>query len=120
MTDLFTVRARSLSSLISPTLCIFACFGLGVILDYEKLNQRTRAYIGFSVVVILNLAVYIWTVVVLNEYNHTGGTIDWTSSRYAKSFLPYFFVQSTGPMCQSYIYWLISSFSTDVSGRILF
>jgi hypothetical protein len=48
---------------------------------------------------------------------HNPGHIDWDEPRYAKSFLPYFFVQTTGPLSQSYMYWLLSSFATDAQGE---
>ena len=44
------------------------------------------------------------------------GKIDWDDLLYARSFLPYFFVQTTGPLSQSYMYWLLSSFATDAQG----
>jgi hypothetical protein len=46
------------------------------------------------------------------------GAIDWDDSLFATSFLPYFFVQTTGPLSQSYMYWLLSSFATDAQGEI--
>ncbi|KAK3179125.1 hypothetical protein K4F52_009371 [Lecanicillium sp. MT-2017a] len=81
----FSVRARALSSLISPFFCIVGCFGLGFILDMKGLSQRRRAQIGLL---------------------------------YATSFLPYFFVQTTGPLSQSYMYWLLSSFATDAQENV--
>jgi hypothetical protein len=56
----FSVRARALSSLISPFFCIVGCFGLGFILDMKNVSQRRRAQIGLFTVVLLNLGVYIW------------------------------------------------------------
>jgi hypothetical protein len=47
---------------------------------------------------------------------HNPGHIDWDEPLYARSFLPYFFVQTTGPLSQSYMYWLLSSFATDAQG----
>lgn len=46
------------------------------------------------------------------------GAIDWDDSLFATSFLPYFFIQTTGPLSQSYMYWLLSSFATDAQGEI--
>lgn len=90
LTEFFSVRARAISSLISPTLCIVACFGLGFLLDMRSLNQRQRAWLGFSVVVLSCLGVYIWTIVVLNDLLNMGDvTIDWSDGNYARSFLPY-------------------------------
>ncbi|KAI2620933.1 MFS general substrate transporter [Hypomontagnella submonticulosa] len=115
----FSVRSRALSSLISPFFCIVGCFGLGFILDIKSLSQRRRAQIGLFTVVILNLGVYIWSIVMQARFNVTNpGKIDWDESLYASSFLPYFFVQTTGPLSQSYMYWLLSSFATDAQANV--
>lgn len=93
------------------------CFGLGFILDMKGLSQRRRAKIGLYTVVILNVGVYIWSIIMQTKFNHKDpGAIDWDDSLYASSFLPYFFVQTTGPLSQSYMYWLLSSFATDAQG----
>ncbi|KAI8956636.1 MFS general substrate transporter [Daldinia sp. FL1419] len=90
----FSVRSRALSSLISPFFCIVGCFGLGFVLDMKSLSQRPR----------------------FNAANP--GKIDWDESLYASSFLPYFLVQTTGPLSQSYMYWLLSSFATDAQSNV--
>jgi hypothetical protein len=51
--------------------------------------------------------------------HHNPGAIDWDDSRYPSSFLPYFFVQTTGPLSQSYMYWLLSSFASNAQGKYL-
>ena len=111
------MRARALSSLVSPFFCIVGCFALGFILDMKTLSQRRRAQAGLFIVVILNLGVYIWSIVMQARFNSNNpGKIDWEDALYARSFLPYFFVQTTGPLSQSYMYWLLSSFATDAQG----
>jgi hypothetical protein len=68
-------------------------------------------------VVILNLAVYIWSIIMQSRFQRSSpGKIDWDEDIYARSFLPYLFVQTTGPLSQSYMYWLLSSFATDAQG----
>ncbi|THY70220.1 MFS general substrate transporter [Aureobasidium pullulans] len=115
----FSVRARALSSLISPFFCIVGCFGLGFILDMKSLSQRQRARVGLFIVVILNLGVYIWSIIMQVRFNaNDPGRIDWDDSLYPTSFLPYFFVQTTGPLSQSYMYWLLSSFATDAQANV--
>jgi hypothetical protein len=90
---------------------------LGFILDLKGVSQRRRAQIGLFTVVLLNLGVYIWSIVMQVRFNgNNPGKIDWDDSLYARSFLPYFFVQTTGPLSQSYMYWLLSSFATDAQG----
>ncbi|KAI1868529.1 uncharacterized protein JN550_006445 [Neoarthrinium moseri] len=115
----FSVRSRALSSLVSPFFCIVGCFGLGFILDLKCLSQRRRAQLGLFTVVVLNLGVYIWSIVMQVRFNASDpGAIDWDDSLYASSFLPYFFVQTTGPLSQSYMYWLLSSFATDAQANV--
>ncbi|KAB5578064.1 major facilitator superfamily domain-containing protein [Coniochaeta sp. 2T2.1] len=115
----FSVRARALSSLISPFFCIIGCFGLGFILDMKNVSQRRRAQLGLFTVVILNLGVYIWSIIMQARFDKSSpGKIDWDDALYPTAFLPYFFVQTTGPLSQSYMYWLLSSFATDAQANI--
>lgn len=95
------------------------CFGLGFILDLKQLSQRRRAQLGLYVVVLLNMGVYIWSIVMQVKFDaRNPGAIDWDDSLYPTAFLPYFFVQTTGPLSQSYMYWLISSFATDAQSNV--
>ncbi|OCF62016.1 membrane protein [Kwoniella mangroviensis CBS 10435] len=96
----FSVRARALSSLFSPFFCIVGCFGLGSILNMKSLSQRRRAQVGLITVVILDAAVYIWSIIMqLRSYR--------TSSS-----------KPPGPLSQSYMYWLSSSFATDAQSNV--
>ena len=97
------------------------CFGLGLVLDMKNTSQRRRAQYGLVMVVVLNLGVYIWSIVMQAQFQkNSPGKIDWDEDLYARSFLPYFFVQTTGPLSQSYMYWLLSSFATDAQGESVF
>jgi len=111
--------APSLLVLHPLTLKSVGCFGLGFILDMKSLSQRQRARLGLFVVVLLNLGVYIWSIIMQTKFNaHSPGRIDWDDSLYPSAFLPYFFVQTTGPLSQSYMYWLLSSFATDAQANV--
>ncbi|KAK8048061.1 hypothetical protein PG996_016125, partial [Apiospora saccharicola] len=95
------------------------CFGLGFILDLKGVSQRRRAQIGLWTVVILNAGVYIWSIIMQVRFNrHAPGHIDWDEPLYPTAFLPYFLVQTTGPLSQSYMYWLLSSFATDAQANV--
>lgn len=105
---------------LTPCFIRVGCFGLGFILDLKRFGQRRRAQLGLWTVVILNIGVYIWSIIMQVKFNHNNpGAIDWDDSLYPSSFLPYFFVQTTGPLSQSYMYWLLSSFATDAQGKRL-
>lgn len=84
----------------------------------KSVSQRRRAQIGLYTVVVLNVGVYIWSIIMQKKFDRNNpGDIDWSDSLYPSAFLPYFFVQTTGPLSQSYMYWLISSFATDAQGE---
>jgi hypothetical protein len=86
----------------------------------KHVSQRRRAQIGLFTVVILNLGVYIWSIIMQARFNASSpGKIDWDDALYPTAFLPYFFVQTTGPLSQSYMYWLLSSFATDAQGEFV-
>lgn len=85
----------------------------------KTVSQRRRAQLGLYIVVILNVGVYVWSIIMQHRFDrHNPGKIDWDDGLYASSFLPYFFVQTTGPLSQSYMYWLLSSFATDAQGEL--
>lgn len=85
----------------------------------KGVSQRRRAQYGLYTVITLNTGVYIWSIIMQTRFNaNNPGKIDWDDSLYAKSFLPYFFVQTTGPLSQSYMYWLLSSFATDAQANV--
>ncbi|KAL2678914.1 hypothetical protein Neosp_009666 [[Neocosmospora] mangrovei] len=95
------------------------CFGLGFILDSKHLSQRRRAQVGLYIVVTLNVGVYIWSIIMQTKFKRNDpGAIDWDDGLYPSSFLPYFFVQTTGPLSQSYMYWLISSFAMNAQENV--
>ncbi|KAF7515900.1 hypothetical protein G7054_g14375 [Neopestalotiopsis clavispora] len=111
----FSVRAPDMVSLLASV----GCFGLGFILDLKHLSQRRRAQLGLFTVVVLNLGVYIWSIVMQTRFDaFNPGAIDWDDALYPSAFLPYFFVQTTGPLSQSYMYWLLSSFATDAQANV--
>ncbi|WWC89427.1 uncharacterized protein L201_004351 [Kwoniella dendrophila CBS 6074] len=117
----FSVRARALSSLISPFFCIIGCFALGYVTDLKGYSQRRRAQFGFWLVIILNTAVCIWSLIMQVKFiRHDPGPIDWSDKRYAAAFLPYFFIQTTGPLAQVYNYWILSSFAKSGQDNVRF
>ncbi|GAB1193968.1 hypothetical protein APSETT444_003205 [Aspergillus pseudonomiae] len=80
------------------------CFGLGYILDMKGLSQRRRAQIGLYTVVVLNVGVYIWSIIMQTKFNrHDPGHIDWddglcvTFALLGASLLPMIMLVNTTP-----------------------
>lgn len=91
LTDYFTVRARALSSLISPTFCIVGCFALGAVLDFQRWSQRTRAYAGAAIVFVSATALSVWSLIIQVQFDRNHQTpLDWTDAKWPKgAFLPF-------------------------------
>jgi hypothetical protein len=82
------------------------------------MRQRRRAQYGFAIVMIPSIASFCWLMSNTVEYRRTNpAKFDWTSSGWAKAYVPFYMMQILGYMCQTYIYWLISCFQTDVNGN---
>ncbi|WWC58316.1 uncharacterized protein I303_100856 [Kwoniella dejecticola CBS 10117] len=117
----FSVRARALSSLICPFFCIIGCFGLGYVTDLKGYSQRRRAQFGFWLIIVLNVAVYVWSLIMQVRFvRNDPGPIDWSDKRFSEAFLPYFFIQTTGPLAQVYTYWILSSFAESGQDNVRF
>ncbi|WRT67029.1 uncharacterized protein IL334_003995 [Kwoniella shivajii] len=117
----FSVRARALSSLVCPFFCIIGCFGLGYVTDLKGYTQRRRAQFGFWLIIALNAAVYIWSIIMQVRFvRNDPGAIDWSDKRFPGAWLPYFFIQTTGPLAQVYTYWILSSFATSGQDNVRF
>lgn len=105
LTNNFSVRARALSSLISPAFCIVGCFGLGAILDFQRWSQRTRAYVGLAVVFVTATGLSVWSIIVQVQLDrHPRSAIDWTDPAWPRSgywlvtFLPLFLSPAPFPV----------------------
>ncbi|GKT50576.1 uncharacterized protein ColSpa_10757 [Colletotrichum spaethianum] len=114
----FSVRARALSSLITPSLTIVMVIVYGKILDMRRWSQAKRAWISFIFWVIPQAACFIWIGI---EYGKFGGgklevALDYEThtARWAEAYLPYLIMFSTGYWTQLSLYWILGTFSTDV------
>ncbi|TIC93835.1 UNC93-like protein 2 [Colletotrichum higginsianum] len=114
----FSVRARALSSLITPSLTIVMVIAYGKLLDTSRWSQAKRAWISFVFWVIPQAACFIWIGI---EYSKFGGgkteeALDYAlhTRRWAEAYLPYLVMFSTGYWTQLSLYWILGTFSTDV------
>ncbi|KZL63676.1 membrane protein (major facilitator superfamily transporter) [Colletotrichum tofieldiae] len=114
----FSVRARALSSLITPSLTIVMVIAYGKLLDMSRWSQAKRAWISFILWVVPQAVCFIWIGI---EYSKFGGgkskeALDYEThtARWAEAYLPYLIMFSTGYWTQLSLYWILGTFSTDV------
>ncbi|KZL80102.1 major facilitator superfamily transporter [Colletotrichum incanum] len=114
----FSVRARALSSLVTPSLTIVMVIAYGKLLDMSRWSQAKRAWISFIFWVVPQAICFIWIGI---EYRKFGGgkskeALDYEThtARWAEAYLPYLIMFSTGYWTQLSLYWILGTFSTDV------
>lgn len=111
----FSVRARALSSLVTPSVTIVAVLIYGRVLDYTRLSQRTRAWIAFLLWAIPQCAAFIWIGIEYSKFGKSKAALDYilNTGAWAEAWLPYLLNFTTGYWCQLSIYWILGTFSTD-------
>ncbi|KPM37677.1 hypothetical protein AK830_g8888 [Neonectria ditissima] len=112
----FSVRARSLSSLIVPTITIPAVVAYGKLLDIKRWTQSKRAWLSFTLWVIPQSACFVWIGIEYHKFGKDTAALDYelASKRWAEAYLPYLIIFVTGYWTQLSLYWILGTFSTDV------
>jgi sugar phosphate permease len=57
---LFNIQARSLNNLVYWIAQIIGSILIGFLLDYKSIKRRARAFLGWTVLFVLVIAIYIW------------------------------------------------------------
>lgn len=92
----FSVRARALSSFITPLGCIITTGLFGILLDSRRLSQRKRALIAFLCWIVPQAAGFVWLGL---EMRSPKTAIDYTNAHWAVAYLPYYFIQLCVERC---------------------
>ncbi|WWC64898.1 uncharacterized protein I303_107512 [Kwoniella dejecticola CBS 10117] len=112
----FSVRARALSSLITPSAVIVMVMIYGMMLDNKKMTQRKKAWIALGLWAIPQAACLIWTGIEYGKFGSKDVALDYAidKQRWAEAYLPYFIFFTTGYWTQLSLYWILGTFSSDV------
>ncbi|KAK5045699.1 hypothetical protein LTR84_009068 [Exophiala bonariae] len=112
----FSVRARALSSLLSPTITIPMVIAFGKLLDTKRWPQRKRAWLSFLCWIIPQAGCFIWIGIEYSKFGTKKAALDYEfeRNRWAEAYIPYLLTFGTGYVCQLSIYWILGTFSTDV------
>ncbi|KFY33441.1 hypothetical protein V494_07613, partial [Pseudogymnoascus sp. VKM F-4513 (FW-928)] len=112
----FSVRTRALSSLITPTVTIPMVVAYGRLMDQQRWSQMHRAWMGFLIWLVPQVGCFVWIGIEYSKFGTEKTTLDYLlhTSRWAEAYLPYLIIFTTGYLTQLSLYWLLSTFSTDV------
>jgi MFS family permease len=111
---LFTLRGRSLNSMLYWTSQIFGAIGMSFILD-SKFSRRTRAFGGIAALMLMIFVTHIWAYFYQIQYTRatTPNTIDIHDKRYVGRVFLYIFLGFLDSMWQTTSYWLMGAISND-------
>ncbi|KAJ7172152.1 major facilitator superfamily domain-containing protein [Mycena filopes] len=113
-TQYMTVRTRALCAFVIPFGDIAGGFMIGYFLDSKRLTIKQRARWSFVGLMVLNLALWVWTAVVTKQLEDKQPVIDWTSGSIFGSTFALFILFDLATMAtQTSLYWIISQMSDD-------
>ncbi|OBT81517.1 hypothetical protein VE02_09755 [Pseudogymnoascus sp. 03VT05] len=112
----FSVRARALSSLITPTVTIPMVVAYGRLMDQQRWSQMHRAWIGVLIWLIPQVGCFIWIGIEYSKFGTEKAALDYVlnTRQWAEAYLPYLLIFTTGYLTQLSLYWILGTFSTDV------
>ncbi|ANB14733.1 membrane transporter (predicted) [Sugiyamaella lignohabitans] len=112
----FSLRTRSLNSLIYWLTQVIGTFFIGAVLDNHRMGRRKRGLLGLAIVSIFVLGT--WAGGVAFQVTFTRKTdpppnVDWTSSKFGGPFVLYFMYGMSDAMWQSWCYWIMGSLTNE-------
>jgi MFS family permease len=113
---LFTIRGRSLNSMLYWMAQIFGAIGMSFILDSKRYRRRTRAFGGVAALMIMIFVTHIWAFFYQREYTRATkplNNIDIHDKRYVGRVFLYILLGFLDAMWQTTTYWLMGAISND-------
>lgn len=110
----FSVRARSLGSFVSGIVAVIAGNLLGYFLDRKRIALRNRARWSFWGLSTLQLALWIWSTVLVTRFRKTRPTYDWAdgTNGFASPFTLFLFLVLGFQSNYLYLYFVIGQLTT--------
>ncbi|CUM65836.1 uncharacterized protein PRCAT00003485001 [Priceomyces carsonii] len=111
----FSLRSRSLNSMIYWLTQIVGSVGIGLLLDSTKLSRRKRGLIGLIVVCVFVIATWIGGAIFQRQFTRESKSpnVDWTSPHFGGPFVLYFMYGIADAMWQSWCYWIMGSLTNE-------
>lgn len=111
----FTVRTRSLNSLLFWLMQMVGSYVIGILLDLKRLSRRTRGIFGWVSLFILTQV--IWGIGMLwvkgRTRNQTVSLIDFKEGRYIGPMFLYMFFGFYDAVWQCYTYWIMGALTNS-------
>ncbi|KAF2712173.1 MFS general substrate transporter [Pleomassaria siparia CBS 279.74] len=111
----FTVRARALNSTIFYLVGLVSALLMGYILDFDRFSRRTRAKVGFFLVLIFAGTSWILGQAVQVHYSRTNPTLDWSSSGFGLGAFVFALWGFSDPFVTTFMFWLGGSLTNNLN-----
>lgn len=112
-TQYYNVRTRALSAFVIPWGDIAGGLMIGYFLDNKRLSIKQRARWSFVVLMVLNLALWVWAAVVTKQLEDQKPVVDWSSPLFGRTFSLFILFDLATMATQTSLYWIISHMSDD-------
>ncbi|KAI9296872.1 MFS general substrate transporter [Neoconidiobolus thromboides FSU 785] len=116
---LFNVRTRSLNNVVYWGSQMFGAYLFGLLMDFKRLNRKTRAIVGLVIVFSVMMAMWAGGYVVQLQYTreteHEWVKVDFQDSRYGPLLVLYLVYGFADAILQSWAYWLMGAQTNDAS-----
>lgn len=111
----FSLRTRALNSMVYWLTQILGTFGLGLILDNQRILRRKRGIIALIVTCVFVTATWIGGAIFQTQFDmhSTPPNVDWTSSKFGGPFVLYFMYGISDAMWQCWCYWIMGTLSNE-------
>lgn len=111
ITNHFSIRVRSLNSLLTALICGATDIIAGTLLDI-KMRKSTKVRGSWLIIVSLMVAFFVYSIIIQHEFEvDPESDIDWSgNSRYARTFIPFQIFKISGELVFNWIYWVIGAY----------
>ncbi|KAF8060873.1 MFS general substrate transporter [Lyophyllum atratum] len=115
---LFNIRARSLNNLVYWLAQIVGSISIGFLLDQQTIARRTRAFAGWSILLIMVFIVHTWAYFYQKDYTRESippdaQKMDIFDNGYTPRILLYIVCGLLDAMWQTTAYWIMGAMSND-------
>ncbi|GMM36704.1 hypothetical protein DASC09_040290 [Saccharomycopsis crataegensis] len=112
MTNHFSVRARSLSSLLTALICGATDVVAGQLLDLKFIRRSLKVKVSWVFGVLMMSGFFIYSLVLQKQFDiNPESGIDWHgNSRFARAFIPFQVFKISGEFIFNWCYWVIGAY----------